>query len=134
MHYNNILSTFKIEWEAYSELRNADAPKVPKINDRDAKRKVIKWVPIFLDCMSRTFGAKGPLRYVLREQSETPTELEYPLDVNVHYSTSGNLIDELVSRLHHMGPIYRNDNKSVFLKIDEATRGTSVESTVKAFS
>ena len=134
MHYNNVLLTFKIEWEAYTELRDTDAPKVPKINDRDAERKVIKWVPIFLDCMSRTFGAKGPLRYVLREHSEIPAEDVDPLDVNAHYGSSGNLIDELVSRLPHTGPIYRNDNKSVFLKLDEAARGTSVESTVKAFS
>ena len=134
MHYNNVLSIFKVEWEAYSELRDADTPKVPKINDRDTERKVIKWVPIFLDCMSRTYGAKGPLRYVLRENSEIPSELEDPLEVNAHYGASGSLMDELVSRLPHTGPIYRNDNKSVFLKIDEAARGTSVESTVKAFS
>ena len=134
MHYNNVLATFKIEWDAYKELRDADEPKIPKINDRDAERKVIKWVPVFLDSMSRTFGVKGPLRYVLRDNVDVADELVDPLDPNAHYGTSGSLIDELTSRLPHTGPIYRNDNKTIFMKIDEASRGTSVESTVKAFS
>jgi hypothetical protein len=134
MHYNNVLLTFKTEWEAYQELRDADEPKIPKINDRDAERKVIKWVPIFLDCMSRTFGAKGPLRYVLRENPDVPNDAADPLDPNAHYGTHGSLLDELINRLPHDGPIFRNDNKTVYMKIDEAARGTSVESTVKAFS
>ena len=35
MHYGNVLSTFKIEWEAYKEIMSEDDPKVPKIVDRD---------------------------------------------------------------------------------------------------
>lgn len=134
MHYNNVLMTFKIEWEAYQELRDADEPKIPKINDRDAERKVIKWVPIFLDCMSRSFGAKGPLRYVLRENQTISDEATDPLLPNAHYGENGSLIDELINRLPHEGPIFKNDNKTIYMKIDEAARGTSVESTVKAFS
>ena len=53
---------------------------------------------------------------------------------DAYYGESGSLHDELVARLPHSGPIYKCDNKSVYLKIEKATRGTSVESTVKAFS
>ena len=53
MHYTNVLSDFKVEWEDYEKLREADEPAIPKINDREAERKVIKWVPIFMDVMSR---------------------------------------------------------------------------------
>ena len=35
MHYGNVLSTFKIEWEAYEAIMSEDDPKVPKIVDRD---------------------------------------------------------------------------------------------------
>lgn len=47
---------------------------------------------------------------------------------------SGILIDELESRLSHSGPIFKNDNATVYVKIEEAARGTSVESTIKSFS
>ena len=134
MHYNNVLKNFKIEWETYQDLRDQDAPEVPLINDKDADRKVIKWVPVFLDCLTRSYGINGPLSYVLRENPLVPTELEDPLQPDSYYGASGSLHDELTARLSHVGPIYKNDNCSVFLKIEKASRGTSVESTVKAFS
>ena len=64
LHYDNILTVFKIEYEAYEKLQKEDAPKVPTVADSDNDRKIIKWAPAFLDCMSRTFGIKGPLAYV----------------------------------------------------------------------
>lgn len=39
-----------------------------------------------------------------------------------------------MARLPHTGPIYNQDNTNVFLKIEEAARGTSVESTIKPFA
>ena len=44
------------------------------------------------------------------------------------------MADEIVARLPHVGPIYKNDNTAVYQKIKEAARGTSVESTIKPFS
>ena len=35
MHYTNVLSSFKIEEEAYSDLLKNTEPDVPLINDRD---------------------------------------------------------------------------------------------------
>ena len=49
LHYTQVLSDFKVEWEDYEKLQDADEPTAPKINDREAERKVIKWVPIFMD-------------------------------------------------------------------------------------
>lgn len=131
MHYNNVLSNFKIDWDAYVSLKSQDAPDVPAINDKDGDRKVIKWVPIFRDCLACTYGAKGPLSYVLREDENVPTEATDPLDANAYYGTSGSLHDEFVARLPHTGAIYKNDNTSVYMKIEKAARGTSVESTVQ---
>ena len=78
MHYTNVLADFKVEWEDYEKLQDADEPTIPKVNDRDSERKVIKWVPVFMDVMSRTFGPKGPLSYVLRESSDVPLRLMIP--------------------------------------------------------
>ena len=38
-----------------------------------------------------------------------------------------------LARLVHKGAIFKNDNISMFMKLEKSTRGTSVESTVKSF-
>ena len=141
MHYQNVLAGFKADWEAYMELKKDTAPEAPSIMDRDNDRKVIKWAPIFKDCLSRTFGHRGPLSYVLRDDATVLDEAYDPLKsdattgvINSYFGLSGGLQDELVSRLKHTGPIYKQDNASVFLLIEKASRNTSVESTVKAFA
>ena len=133
-HYTNILKNFKLEWDTYQDLRKQDEPTVPLVTDKDGDRKIIKWVPIFLDCLSRSYGVRGPLVYILRDDPAVPAEASDPLDAQSYFGASGSLHDELVARLSHVGPIYKNDNTSVFMKVEKATRGTSVESTVKAFS
>ena len=47
LNYINFLSGFKVDWQAYQDLRKLDEPKVPKVVDNHNERKVIKWVPIF---------------------------------------------------------------------------------------
>ena len=79
MHYNNVLLHLKIKWKTYEALQKEDDPSIPKINDRDNNRKIICWAPIFLDCMDSTFGAKGPLRYVLCNEATVPPEARHLL-------------------------------------------------------
>ena len=141
MHYTNVLSGFKVEEDAYADLLKKTEPEVPLINDKDNDRRVIKWAPNFLDCLSRTYGSKGPLVYVLRDDVTVPSEVDDPLQtdpttnvVNSYFGKSGCLSEELIARLPHQGPIYKHDNATVFLKIEKASRSTSVESTVKAFA
>lgn len=134
MHYNNILSTFKTDYEAYALLRKQNAPDVPTLSDKDKEKKVIKWAPLFEDNLSRTFGSRGPLIYVLREHVAVPNEIDDPLQAGCHYGASGSMLEELVKRLPHSGPIFQDDNKTVFMMISTAVSGTSVESTIKSFS
>ena len=42
MNYANVLSIFKIEYKAYISLKSEDEPKVPKINDKDHDRRIIR--------------------------------------------------------------------------------------------
>ena len=44
------------------------------------------------------------------------------------------MLEELTARLPHVGSIYKNDNATVFMLIEKAVRGTSVESTVKPYA
>ena len=135
MNYNNVLKFFKVEWETcYQDLLDQDTPDVPLISDKEGDRKVIKWVSVFQDCLARSYGVHGPLSYVLRDDPEVPAEVDDALDANSYFGESGSMQDELTARLPHVGPIFKTDNCSVFLKIEKASRGTSVESTVKAFS
>ncbi len=134
MHYTNVLSHFQLEWDDFDSLQDQDDPTVPSINDKDNDRKVIKWVPIFLDCLSRTFGSRGPLSYVLRDEVAVPPEADDPLDANSYYGASGSLLDKLIACLPHNGAIFKNDNATVYMLVEKSARGTSVESTVKTFS
>ena len=77
-------------------------------------QKVIKWAPIFKDCLSRTFGHNGPLIYVLSEDAAVEEESPDPLQINdatgvinSYFGRSGSLQDELIARLPHTGPIYK---------------------------
>ena len=56
-----------------------DDPKVPKIVGRDGDRRIIRWAQIFLDSLDAIIGAKGPLRYVLRDDPVVPPERDDPL-------------------------------------------------------
>ena len=134
MHYSNVLKAFKEDHEAYVLLKKQDEPKYPAVNDKDKEKKIIKWMPLFEDALSRTFGSKGPLIYVLRDDATVASEADDPLDTNAHYGKSGSMIEELIQRLPHTGSIYKDDNKTVYMMISKAVAGTSVESTIKSFS
>ena len=135
MHYANVLKDFKMEYDSYVEVKDSNAPKIPKVNDRDNDRKITHWAPSFRRALSGHYGSHGPLSYILREEAAVPNEVDDPLGAIGYCSDeNGSLISELVARLPHSGPIFKNDNESVFMKIEEAVRGTSVESTIKSFS
>ena len=85
MHYSNVLQGFKADHEAYVLLKKQEKVKTPLVNDRDKEKKVIKWAPLFEDALSCTFGSKGPLIYVLRENETVPSEVDDPLDDQAHY-------------------------------------------------
>ena len=135
MHYTNVLKDFKLEYDSYVELKDSDEPKIPKVNDKDNDRKITHWAPTFQRALSSCYGSHGPLSYVLREHTAVPPEANDPLGAIGYCSdANGSLISELIARLPHAGPIYKNDNEKVFMKIEDAVRGTSVESTIKSFA
>ena len=44
------------------------------------------------------------------------------------------MLEELINRLPHLGPIFTDDIKTVFVVISKAVAGTSVELTIKSYS
>lgn len=135
LHYDNILQHFKTERLAYKAMKeDQDEPKVPLVIDKDGDRRIINWVPAFVDHCRMCYGAYGPIAYVLREISAVPPEADDELKENRYYGESGSYVEELIARLPHTGPIYGSDNSRVFVKIAEAVKGTTVESTVKSYA
>ena len=120
LHYNNVLADFRIAYEAYEQLKEQDSPDAPDVKESDKEKRVIKWAPVFLDCMSRTFGVKGPLAYVLRPTVEVTPKADDLLEPNSYYSESGSLQQELINRLSHGDALYKSDNKSVYMLIKKA--------------
>ena len=72
--------------------------------------------------------------YVFISKSDVPSEDDDPLEANAHYGSSGSIIEELKKRLPHSGPIFQDDNKTVYMMVSKAVLGTSVESTIKSYA
>ena len=92
IHYGNFLSDFKVKWDAYKYLITKDDPKVPKVNDKEKDIKIIRWDPIFLDCLSSTYVSCGTFLYALRDNTKVHGEDKDPLLLNTYYGNSGSLL------------------------------------------
>ena len=81
----------------------------------------------------RTFVSKGPLVYIAQENSEVTDVGDDHLTANSHYGASALMLEELINGLPHAGPIFCDDNKTVFMVISKDGAGTSVELTIKSY-
>ena len=88
------LTTLNIENEAYLSFKDNEQSKVPKINDRDNDRKILRWSHIFKDYLSNSCGSHGPLFCVLRDGPNMNDEVMDSLLDNYYCGESGNLISE----------------------------------------
>ena len=82
MVLGSVLETFKIELVAHLSVKDYDEPKVPKINDRHNDRTIIRWSPILKECLSNSYGSRGLLSCVLREDFTVDYEVMGPLLAN----------------------------------------------------
>ena len=53
--YSTVLVTFKIEHETCLSFKDEAKLKVPKFDDRDEDRKIIRLSPMLKDCVVSTF-------------------------------------------------------------------------------
>ena len=74
------------------------------------------------------------MRYVLLDNTKVPGEDKDPLLLNTYYGQSGSLLEELVDCLPHEGPIFNNIDSTIYMIIEQAVQGSSVESTIKYYS
>ena len=134
MNYINVLADFNTDHDAYSLLRKQYPPGTPFVNDKYKEKKIIKWVPLIEDALSHIFGIKRPLVYVIHESEIVPDVTNDPLDADYYYGAAGSLLEELIQRLPRYVPIFKYDNKTVFMMISKDVAVNSVKSTMKSFS
>ena len=132
MNYTGVLRGFYTEWEAMKLLADEGRPDVPTLGKHVTP---IKWMESFKDCLFRTFGVRScPISYVIREDANVVPEVNDPLLAGCAYGSSGSVLEELILRLNHTGPLFRSDNALVYSLLDEATRNTVYSPTIKPYA
>ena len=133
MHYKRVLRAFYQEWEALISLLKEDNPDVPVLSKHVTP---MKWLGLFRDCVSRTFGVrKAPLFYIIRKNVDTPSEEDDSLKINSAFSaTSESIFKELELRITHSHPSFCSNNGILYSMLEEATRSTVYSLTIKPYN
>ena len=133
MNYTRVLKDFYVEWEALQKLIKVPKPEVPALSKHMTP---LKWLESFNDTLSRTYGVRDtPLTYLIRTNVAVQPEAAVPLLAGCAYSeAAGSVIQELVMRLEHAGPLYNLDNSKLYSMVEEATRGTTYAPSVRPFA
>ena len=75
-----------------------------------------------------------PLAYVVRQEAVVDPSVAPAIAARQPYSADHGLVeDELIARAIHNQPLYRQDNATVYYKLEEATRATNYAASIKPF-
>lgn len=129
--YEPIIKNFKELWEALNKRKKGDAPEVPKLSKGTP---MIKWVESFDDHLCQCIGMRMvPLAYVIRDKAEVPA-LCPALAAGQPYSNQfGSIEDDMINRASHLHGLFKDDNASVYYKLEEATRNTVYSDSILPF-
>jgi hypothetical protein len=131
IQWDRIMRTFKEQFKALNDKKDADAPDVPKITKA---LPMIKWTEAMLDYLHRIIGVRTiTLAYVVRELVIPPAAAP-ALEQRQPYSREhGSIEAELIARASHDHVLYRDYNAEFYYKVEEATRGTAYADSIKPF-
>lgn len=131
MHYTNTLKDFDLQWKSLIDRGDETAPDVPKVT---RNLKVTRWSEAFDDFVHRVYGTRhAPLAYVTRSDENVATPAPPLLRNKPHSEAHGSIEGEMISRLSHTSPIFRDDNAQIYHYLEEATRSTVYSSSLKPF-
>lgn len=131
MHYTNTLKNFELQWNSLCEKGESDSADVPKIS---RNTKITRWSESFQDFLSQSYGVrKAPLSYIIRGHVNVDPVAPPLLHRRPHSDEHGSVEGELIARLDHTSPLYRDDNQQVYHYLEEATRSTIYSATLKPF-
>ena len=131
IQWNQVMSSFEIQWKALKERKDEDDPDLPKISKA---LPIIKWTEVFQDFLNKVIGASMiPLAYVIQIDPQVPGKAP-PLAANEPHSTQhGSVEAELIAMAAHTHARFREDNSVVYYHLQEATWGTSYAVSIKPF-
>ena len=129
MQWTHIMKNFSEQWKSLQERKAEDDPETPKIS---SDLPIIRWVEAFEDHLHRCVGVRCvPLSYDIRLVVVPPVPIS-GLAPNQAYSLEhGSLEEDLIARASHNHGLYKDDNKEVYFKLEEATRSTTYADTIK---
>ena len=129
--WDPVIKDFQAQWEFMVEKKKkADAMKVPVITQ---ELSIFKWTNSFEDFLHRMIGNnKFPLSYVIRKESAVPA-IGVMAHGTPHSAEHETIEEELRVRASHTGSAFTKDNELVYYFLEEATRGTNYNASVKPF-
>lgn len=131
MRYDTVLKTFELEWEALILRKDEDEPDVPKITKN---MKITRWSEAFSDFLRRIIGVRNcPLFYVIREHDLVPAAAPALANGKPYSDEHESVEGELIARLSHNHPVFKDDNAKVYQYLEQATRSTSYAVSLKKF-
>ena len=71
---------------------------------------------------------------MIRDNIEIPDEASDPLQLGCYYGQSDYVLEEIISRLDHVNPLFKYDNVSVYSMAEELARGTVYDPTIKTYA
>lgn len=125
-----MVRNFEIEWKALKAKKSEDDPDVPTMTGTT----VMKWNESFVDYLHQCIGARNiPLAYVICKNTAVPVTCPALANNKPHLEEHGLIEADTIARGLHTGAAYQHDNKSVYFKLEEATRSTNKAATIKPF-
>ena len=132
MHYDNVLKDFTFQWKLLDDRKDEDEPDVPQIsktlNDTNWSEALIE----FAHRMISVIGA--PLVYMVKDDSVIPATSPPLLMNQPHSEEHRSVEEELINRLKHISPVFKDTNQKVYHSLEEATRGTAYASSVRTLT
>ena len=132
IQWSTVMKNFEIQWKALKDKKDGDEPETPKISKG---LNIMRWSEAFNDIMNRCIGVRMiPLAYVVRTDAAVDPAIAPAIAAGQPYATEhGSVEDELIARASHVHALFRQDNASVYYKLEEATRGTNYAASIKPF-
>ena len=131
MHYVNTLKKFDMQWTSLLSRDDDNTPDVPKIT---RNLRVTRWSEAFNDFLHRVNGVRhAPLAYVIRAEADVPAVAPPLMQNQPHSAIHESIEGEMIARLSHDSPMFRDDNARVYHFLEEATRTTVYGASLKPF-
>ena len=71
---------------------------------------------------------------MIRETFEISDEASDPIQLGYYYDQSDSFLEEIISMLDHVNPLFKYDNVSVYSMAEEAARGNVYAPTIKTYA